>query len=53
VAPPIETALPDLRGIPLGDVPGRYPALDAVLERLVDVPRVVPVAGFNSSLAPY
>lgn len=48
--PAIETGLPDLRSVPLGDLTGRYPALDSALERLVDVPRPVPVAGFNSSV---
>ena len=51
MAPAIETALPDVRALPLGDVPSiGFAAFDSALERLVPVPRAVPVAAFTSGI---
>ena len=47
----IETALPDVRAVPLGDLPALPgDVLGAALRRLVPAPQAVPVAAFNSSI---
>ena len=50
--PAIETALPDLRSVPLGDLSALDDgALDEALRRILNrAPQAVPVAGFNSAI---